>query len=292
MKTRIFTLFVPVLVGLLSVSCSEEPGVKPNNVTGLRAEPMEGAVILRWNKPSAEDNVLYTSVSYNCNGNDYKKLVSNYADSLVIDGLLARYGTIDYHVCTHSADETVSDEQVVSVQCDPVKRINKFNYDKSVMTHRNITAMSASVCSAWDDSKPEYLFDGNKSTIFITPWEDPSITYPQWLDFEYDGDFNYIDFGFIKRRPNSDEFPNEIEVQVSNDQVTFKTVFSMKLHETCPQGVESYTASPIKIEDGTYKYVRFNVLSGFADDYYWWCLSEMTMDAWLSPVEVYDPENE
>ncbi len=289
---KIYSLIIPAVAALIALSCSEENSVVPNNVTGLRAEPVEGAVILRWNKPAEEDNVLYTSVAFDLMGEKHKRIISNYVDSVLIDGLLARYGAVEYRVCTYSADGTASEEQSLSVQCDPVKKVYKVDYNKDTMKKINMVSMSASACSEYDDSRPENLFDGDKGSIFITPWEDDSMTYPQWLDFGYDDEFNYIEFGFTKRDADNEEYPDEIEIQVSKDGEFYQTVYSISISECCPTGTESYVSSPIKIAEGeSFRFIRFNVLNDNQRSHYW-TLSEMKMDTWLAPQIVYDPENE
>ena len=109
MKAKhIFSLAIAALVGF--ASCSKDGGVAPValNPASIYAEAVEGQVILHWDIPSNAD-YKYVQVNYTLPENEYNKepkeclrTASIYADQMVIDGLLARYGAIDYTICTVS----------------------------------------------------------------------------------------------------------------------------------------------------------------------------------------------
>ena len=85
------------LIGGLAMlwSCSDDKDSYPvpSDIENLKATPAPGQITLSWTNP-ADENLYYVQIEYTigATGKSYRKQVSQYANELVIDNLLQKYG--------------------------------------------------------------------------------------------------------------------------------------------------------------------------------------------------------
>ena len=91
------------LIGGLAMlwSCSDDKDSYPvpSDIENLKATPAPGQITLSWTNP-ADENLYYVQIEYTigATGKSYRKQVSQYANELVIDNLLQKYGEINFTV--------------------------------------------------------------------------------------------------------------------------------------------------------------------------------------------------
>lgn len=237
MKAKhIFSLAIAALVGF--ASCSKDGGVAPValNPASIYAEAVEGQVILHWDIPSNAD-YKYVQVNYTLPENEYNKepkeclrTASIYADQMVIDGLLARYGAIDYTICTVSEDGTPSAATHISAQCLPVQPSYAYSPQGPV-------ALSKS--GIWANKGEYYegpitdLVDGNTSTYFHSTytgyikvfdgeswdnwWDVADLGCPIYIVVKLPKAINAFSFSIVNRNNANRSNPETVEVYVSNE---------------------------------------------------------------------------
>lgn len=180
MKAKhIYNLAAAVLMAGL-VSCQEKAGVAPValNASSIYAEAQEGQVTLHWDIPSNAD-YHYVQVNYTLpedefgNPKECMRTASIYADEMVIDGLLARYGAIEYTIRTVSYDGTPSPETRISAQCLPVQPAIAFAAEGQVPVD-GIWATKGEQ----SEGPVEALIDGRNDTFFHSNWS--------WYIWQYD----------------------------------------------------------------------------------------------------------
>lgn len=107
-------------------ACSEE-STPPTSLdeSSITTQSGPGSVTIYWDIPD-EANYYYVRVNYSTpDDGDCMKTASIYSDSLLIDNLLARYGSIDFAVCTVSRDGTEGNTYHISAQADLAESTSK-----------------------------------------------------------------------------------------------------------------------------------------------------------------------
>lgn len=171
MKTKINTLiFLAVLCGLAFSSCNKkEPAVIPVSLdpASLKAEPAPGQITLRWDIP-ANANYRLVRVRYQLPDGACMRAASVYADSMLVDNLLARYGEIDFTVTTVSKDGTESAPLHVKAQAEAAL--------KTITVGEEVGKVEIDGAHVWGDRGErsegpiEDLVDGNNGTFYHTIW--------------------------------------------------------------------------------------------------------------------------
>lgn len=120
---KIYQFLAIGLLGVCAASCSDdETNITPAEITGLRAESTPGRIVLRWNKPTAEEaaTIEYVQVNYYDHRSkmDNKRLASTFADSIDIPDTRKRYGDYTFTVKTVSPSGAFSAEQEISFKSE------------------------------------------------------------------------------------------------------------------------------------------------------------------------------
>lgn len=108
MKAKTITYWLMAVALTTTIGSCSEDGIPPTSLdaTTITTKSGPGTVTLYWNIPDSA-NYYYVRVNYSIpDEGERMKSASVYSDSLQVDNLLARYGAIDFAVCTVSRDGT------------------------------------------------------------------------------------------------------------------------------------------------------------------------------------------
>lgn len=294
------------------VSCQEKGGIAPValDASSIYAEAQEGQVTLHWNIPAKAD-YHYVQVNYTLPEDDFgnpvecMRTASIYADEMVIDGLLARYGAIEYTIRTVSYDGTPSPETRISAQCLPVQPTIAFAVEGPLALSGN---------EIWADKGEYYegpiadLVDGNTGTFFHSNWSGVIVTYdeegwayddpsmPVTIVAKLPKKVEAFNFSIVNRNNGNRSNPETIEIYVGNafDPTNFDEndpAYGNR-HVTTLSGLPaaqaaSYTSPTIYDGGEPFQYVWFkitNITSGAA----FVAIAELSMTEYN--VFVDDPE--
>ena len=313
-KSYIFTLLA-ALTMLACVSCQEEAGVAPKAIDAatITAQPDEGQVTLSWQIPTDAD-YHYVKVVYTLPNSDkvYVKNASIYSNSMVIGGLLARYGQIDFAISTVSKEGVESEVSHIKAQCLPVPP------DYSVTP---AAAVQLSRDAIWSDKGEfwegpiEDLVDGDENSFFHSTWSWDVVTYdsngnknpdpvemepsmPVMIVVKLPRPISAFNFSIINRNNGNRSNPETIEIYVGNSFSTASfdetnPAYGNRLIGTVSglpgEQKASYT-SPALFDTGEpFQYVWFKIKSiTSGQDFV--AISELTITEYN--VDIYDPENE
>lgn len=286
MKKLIF--YLCLCIGLC-VSCSEDDSIDYTfQVANLTAEAREGAIKLNWELPQ-DSNLLYVRIDYYNirQKKDYVVNKSVFADSLVIDGLLARDGAYTFRLTAVNAngqESTLSAE--VSCTCLPVQPVVTTSQKEvdADMVHYETNAQEPS------EGPLDDLFDGDTGTFFHTPWTF-NAPWPQWVEIEVSQPVNGATFYTINRGNGSGR-PGYIEILASNDREAWTKLYEFSGTDDIPETNQGRYDSPLIYDLEThYKYFRYNATEGNGGNSYW-NMAEMAWTFYEVTQTVYDPENE
>ena len=286
MKKLMF--YICLCIGLC-VSCSEDDSIDyVSQVVNFTAEAREGAIKLNWELPQ-DSNLLYVRIDY-FNIRQKKDYVVNksiFADSLVVDGLLARDGAYTFRLTAVNANGQESSLYAeVSCTCLPVQPVvttSQKEVDAEIL-HYETNAQEPS------EGPLDDLFDGNNDTFFHTPWTFDS-PWPQWVEIEVSQPVNGATFYTINRG-NGGARPGYIEILASNDRENWTKLFEFSGTDDIPGTNQGRYESPLIYDIQVYyKYFRYNVIEGYAGNSFW-NMAEMAWTFYEVTQTVYDPENE
>lgn len=111
------------LIGGLAMlwSCSDDKDSYPvpSDIENLKATPAPGQITLSWTNP-ADENLYYVQIEYTigATGKSYRKQVSQYANELVIDNLLQKYGEINFTVQAFNRGNTAGPSHQITAQAE------------------------------------------------------------------------------------------------------------------------------------------------------------------------------
>lgn len=287
MKKLIF--YLCLCVGLC-ISCSEDNSIDYTfQVVNLKAEAREGAIKLDWELPQ-DSNLLYVRIDYYNirQKKDYVVNKSVFADSLVVDGLLARDGAYTFRLTAVNAngqESALSAE--VSCTCLPIQPVITTSQKEvdADMVHYETNAQEPS------EGPLDDLFDGNNDTFFHTPWSTEPVGWPQWVEIEVSQPVNGVTFYTINRGNGSGR-PGYVEILASNDRETWTKLYEFSGTDDIPETNQGRYDSPLIYDLEThYKYFRYNATEGNGGNSYW-NMAEMAWTFYEVTQTVYDPENE
>lgn len=287
MKKLIF--YLCLCIGLC-VSCSEDNSIDYTfQVVNLKAEAREGAIKLDWELPQ-DSNLLYVRIDYYNirQKKDYVVNKSVFADSLVVDGLLARDGAYTFRLTAVNAngqESALSAE--VSCTCLPIQPVITTSQKEvdADMVHYETNAQEPS------EGPLDDLFDGNNDTFFHTPWSTEPVGWPQWVEIEVSQPVNGVTFYTINRGNGSGR-PGYVEILASNDRETWTKLYEFSGTDDIPETNQGRYDSPLIYDLEThYKYFRYNATEGNGGKSYW-NMAEMAWTFYEVTQTVYDPENE
>lgn len=283
-----------LLAGIMTfAACSDEdtlyPAPTPLSQASVTTESRPGAIMFRWDIPK-DTNYYYVGVTYQIPGQEtgYRRLASIYTDSLLIDGLLQRYGQLDFTFQTFSRDGQANTGFIVSAQADAAEKTITLTGEKVGVT---LTADHV-FTDDWDGSNPvDYMLDNNVSTAFVSNWINPG-PMPRYVVMDLQRAVQAFTFSYTTRdHPNKDH-PKSINVYGSNIfDGTFdpsNTILIGSITSGLPEGrAETYTSPTFIIEDEPCSVIWLEIPETISGNMFY-SLSEISVTEYMT--KVIDPE--
>lgn len=271
-------------------ACSED-GTAPTSLdeSTLTTQSGPGTVTIYWNIPEAA-NYHYVRITYSTpDDGACMKSASIYSNSILIDNLLARYGAIDFAVCTVSRDGTEGNTYHISAQAEPAEKIIE-------IVGENPVTLSAD--GLYTDSQESSegpianLIDGNTSTYFHMSWSAPT-PFPHYIVVDTQKELSSFKFAYTTRNNANNDNPKTMNVYGSSSfdgtydtAANGATLIAALDDSVLPSGVTSYTSGNY-ITEGSYRYIWFEVTSSYSGSN-WIALAELSITE--LETEIFDPE--
>lgn len=292
MKKIIVSLLAATVLAGFS-SCSDDDKTVPsvmidqNTVTSV-AKP--GEIVFHWTKPTNPD-YYYIKVKYNDPAKGVVvKNASSYADSLVIDGLYAKYGKIDFQFSGVSRDGGETTPFTVSAQAGAVPATVK-----DAGLGEAITLIGNDL---WTDDQEssegpiKNLVDGNNNSYFHMSWSSPS-PFPHYIVVDLKKEVSGVMFHYICRNHNNKDNPKQITVFGSNefnqslDALGSATELTVLSDLPGTKGASYESPHIVSVTPFRYLWLRIDSSTSGSD---WVALSELSVTEVLTTIS--DPENE
>lgn len=264
-------------------SCSEDKVVVeiPSDISNLRSTPGAGNVELRWDLP-IDSNLFYVEVRYNDpkTNETIRRHVSKYADSLLVKGLLEKYGTIDFEVQSYSMTGGTNQVHKISDAALYAPVDTLYHTTEIALSTENVVYNSKQ-----DDSSIEFLFDGNNETFFHSSWTNPG-SEPHYVQINLEKGISSFQYETKNRHNNANGAPQSAEFYGSNDNENWVKIGAIT--KGMPKEAGASYKSPVLSFNDEYKYIRYFpvVKSGQL----WFSLAEFK--AYSVIIEIRDPEKD
>lgn len=263
--------------------------------SSLTAESQEGAVKISWKIPEAA-NYEYIRVTYRHPGTnkEHIRLASVYADHIIIDGLLKRYGAIEFKLMPITAKGREGEVRTITAESLALPKIIKVISDSKEQMEIDPTQIWAS------NPEPHYgegviasLVDNNYNTYFHMSWSNPK-PFPHYIVMKVPESINTLSF-FIKNRThaNNNNRPKDMDLWVSEtfDGTTFNPA-NFSAHKVAefrgmPEGSGTEVESSGYVLPSPMQYVWFEVLEPHGKGLFF-SLAEIKL--YKYKLEMFDPE--
>ena len=286
-----------MLASLGFVSCQKnEPSVKPTNLdqSSLTAKSDPGSVLLKWAVPQ-DSNYRLVRITYQTPDMDKPSIrnASVYSDSIRIDGLLARHGSIEFKLTPISSTGTEGNTISVSAQAEPKPQEVKVTSDAP----EKVTLASGAAdirVSAPDPSEGKdlnALIDGNNNTYYHEDWHSPKA-YPHYIVYKLPKALKAIHFFMKNRNHGNRSNPNKMEILMSDD---FNGNFNpeenkavlVKALTGLPDGQGAEYTSPTMLAPKAYQYVWFKITEVYNRQNY---AAIAELQVYAHKTSIFDPE--
>lgn len=279
---NIIGIVLLVLCGLTACN-NDDNVVVPENIGNLKAEPREGSVMLKWSVP-ADSSYLYVRLMYQhpVTGEGFIKNVSIYADSILVDGLLAKDGEYTFTLQTVSETNDVnSTMNTIQSRALPVQPTVQKMTEKIELTVDNVSTNAQEPT----EGPIAALIDGNLTNFFHTAWS-VSIPEPHWIDIVLPTPLDTFEFlTWYRGGKAGGSSPSVITLLGSNDNATWEAIETVNDDHSLPK--DKPFVSPVITSDKPYKYIRYRCDKN-PDNNVYFHLAEMQINkVWY---DIYDPE--
>ena len=292
MKKIIYSLLAASLIAGLT-ACSDDDKTVPSSVfdqSSVTSVAKPGEVVFHWTKPTDPD-YYYVKVKYDDpQRGEVVKNASAYADSIVIDGLYAKYGALKYQFSFVSRDGGETAPFTVSAQAGVVAPTVK---DAGLGDAITLTGDDL-----WTDDQEssegpiKNLVDGNTSTYFHMSWSDPS-PFPHYIVVDLKKEVYGVTFSYICRNQANKDNPKQIAAFGSEEfgQSTsdLAKAFQLEVMSGLPSDQAASYESPHIISSKPFRYLWLRIDSSTSGSN-WIALAELSVTE--VKTSVYDPENE
>lgn len=292
MKKIIYSLLAASLLAGLT-ACSDDDKTVPSSVfdqSSVTSVAKPGEVVFHWTKPTDPD-YYYVKVKYDDpQRGEVVKNASAYADSIVIDGLYAKYGALKYQFSFVSRDGGETAPFTVSAQAGAVAPTVK---DAGLGDAITLTGDDL-----WTDDQEssegpiKNLVDGNTSTYFHMSWSDPS-PFPHYIVVDLKKEVYGVTFSYICRNQANKDNPKQIAAFGSEEfgQSTsdLAKAFQLEVMSGLPSDQAASYESPHIISSKPFRYLWLRIDSSTSGSN-WIALAELSVTE--VKTSVYDPENE
>ena len=274
----------------------DDLGPLPVNIdaSSLATESREGAVKISWKIPEAA-NYEYIRVTYQHpgTGKEHRRLASVYADHIVIDGLLKRYGPIAFKLVPVTARGREGEERTVTAEALALPKITKIVTQSKKQMTVDPTQIWASNPQDDHEGRVANLVDNDYNTILHFSWSNPK-PFPHYIVMKTPDPVRTLSF-FLKNRTNADNNnrPKSMNLWVSAtfDGTTFRPA-DFEAHKVAefrgmPKGSGSEVESSGYILPAEMQYVWFEVLEPHGSRQ-WFAVAEIKL--YRYKMETFDPE--
>lgn len=251
-----------MLASLGFVSCQKnEPSVKPTNIdqSSLTAKSDLGSVLLKWAVPQ-DSNYRLVRITYQTPDMDKPSIrnASVYSDSIRIDGLLARHGSIEFKLTPISSTGTEGNTISVSAQAEP---------------------------------KPQEVKDGNNNTFYHEDWHSTKA-YPHYIVYKLPKALKAIHFYMKSRNHGNRSNPNKMEILMSdgfngNFNPEENKAVLIKALTGLPDGQGAEYTSPAMLAPKVYQYVWFKITEVYNRQNY---AAIAELHVYAHKTSIFDPE--
>jgi hypothetical protein len=287
------------IIGLVAASviagftaCSDDATVPSTMIdqSTVTSVSKPGEVVFHWTTPENPD-YYYIKVKYNdpVKG-EVVKTASAYADSIVIDGLYAKYGTLDYQFSAVSRDGGETSSFTVSAQAGPVA--------PSVVDNGTGEMIALTGDDLWTDDQEasegpiKDLVDGDNNTYFHMAWNN-STPFPHYIVVDLKKEVNGVTFSYVCRNNDNKDNPKQITVFGSTefDQSTdaLPSATQLTVLSGLPDSKAASYESPHIISATPFRYLWLRVDSSTSGSN-WVALAELSVTEVLTVIS--DPEKE
>ena len=298
MKPLFLYAFAGAVALLALTGCQKEDmGPQPVAIeaSSLTAEPQEGAVKISWKIPEAA-NYEYIRVTYTHpgTGKEHIRLASVYADHIVIDGLLKRYGAIEFKLMPVTAKGREGEVRTITAESLSLpKKIKVISDSKEQMKITADQVWASNPEPLYGEGKLESLVDNNYNTYLHMSWSSPK-PFPHYIVMKAPEAVGALGF-FLKNRThaNNNNRPKNMNLWVSDsfDRATFDparfSAYKVAEFRGMPEGSGSEVDSPGYVLPSAMQYVWFEVLEPHGGEQYF-SLAEIKL--YKYKLEMFDPE--
>ena len=292
-KTIIKVLMAVALVGT-AASCSDDdkttPRVNIDESTVTVDSKQPGKVVFHWTTPENAD-FYYIKVAYDDPVKGHRVLnASTYADSIMIDGLYAKYGDLTYTFTAVSRD---GGEKALFTKTATA------GYVPAVIKDYEVGAIDLTAAQLWTDDQESSegpianLVDGNNATYFHMSWSAPS-PWPHYIRVDLGKKVKGVSFWYKGRNNANNDNPKRMTIFASNnagDTPTAANAWEIgKLgSDVLPSGTAPEFTSPGFFSDEEFQYLWLQINEAYSSSN-WIAMAELSIKEMTRSKD--DPENE
>ena len=292
-KTIIKVLMAVALVGT-AASCSDDdkttPRVNIDESTVTVDSKQPGKVVFHWTTPENAD-FYYIKVAYDDPVKGHRVLnASTYADSIMIDGLYAKYGDLTYTFTAVSRD---GGEKALFTKTATA------GYVPAVIKDYEVGAIDLTAAQLWTDDQESSegpianLVDGNNGTYFHMSWSAPS-PWPHYIRVDLGKKVKGVSFWYKGRNNANNDNPKRMTIFASNNAGDTPTAANAceigKLgSDVLPSGTAPEFTSPGFFSDEEFQYLWLQIEDAYSGSK-WIAMAELSNKEMTR--SIYDPENE
>lgn len=274
-------------------SCSDDDQTLPkvnieeSSVTIDSKQP--GKVVFHWTIPENPD-YYYIKVTYDDPVKGHRVLnASSHADSLMIDGLYAKYGDLEYSFTAVSRNG--GEKPLFTKKA-------KAGYVPAVIKDFPIGTINLSASQLWTDNQETSegpianLVDGNNATYFHMSWSAPS-PWPHYIRVDLGKKVKGVSIWYKGRNNANNDNPKQMTILASNEigdtPEEAKAWEIVKLTSTVlPKGTAPEYTSPGLFSENEFQYLWLRVEASWSNKN-WIALAELSIMEMSR--STYDPEN-
>lgn len=177
--------------GLMSCSKDEHKYPTPSDISDIKAESAPGSILLSWTLPE-DENLKYVEINYTIpeTGKTYRKQVSIFANSLLIDNLLHRYGEIEFKLQTYNAGNIGGKIFTISARAESALPI--FSNPEKIPLNASTMYTNAPFTTRPLSS----LIDNDATTFFHTQWQ-TLVALPHYIIIDLGQEYSAFSFKSI-----------------------------------------------------------------------------------------------
>lgn len=198
------------LAALLSCSNDEARYPQPSDIENIQAIPAPGSIMLSWDVPD-DGNLKYVEVTYKIAeiNKTYRKQISKFANTLQIDNLLQRYGSIDFTLQTFNPENAGGKEYHVSAQAE--KALPTFGEPQKL----KLNAASTYTNAPFTTRPLSALIDGDLTTFFHSQWQ-IEVLLPHYIVIDLGEEVEAFSFKSTNTNRDADNSWKTVEIYGSD----------------------------------------------------------------------------